>query len=111
VITGVPGGVAFDDAVDLLCRLVDKSLVVVHSEGIKPRYRLLETIRQYSLEKLAEAGQEAAARWRHRDTFLSRVQTWRGTPLGAVHFRAYLIADECKHKCNHPYPKHFLYTG
>ncbi|HKS53454.1 MAG TPA: tetratricopeptide repeat protein [Pseudonocardiaceae bacterium] len=83
IIIGGPGGVAFDDALNLLCRLVDKSLVVVHSEGTTPRYRLLETIRQYGVEKLAEAGQEAAARWRHRDTFLARVQTWRGTPLGA----------------------------
>ena len=83
MIMGGPGGVAFEDALDLLCRLVDKSLVVVHSEGMTPRYRLLETIRQYGVEKLAEAGQEAAARWRHRDTFLARVQTWRGMPLGA----------------------------
>jgi predicted ATPase len=37
VTTGVPGDAAFDDAVDLLCRLVDKSLVVVHSEGTMPR--------------------------------------------------------------------------
>jgi predicted ATPase/class 3 adenylate cyclase len=83
VITGGPSGVAVEDALDLLCRLVDKSLVVVHSEGTTPRYRLLQTIRQYGLEKLAEAGQEAAVRWRHRDTFLARVQAWRGMPLGA----------------------------
>jgi predicted ATPase len=83
VISDGPGGVAFDDALDLLCRLVDKSLVVVHSEGATPRYRLLETLRQYGTEKLAEAGQEAAARRRHRDTFLARVQAWRGMPVGA----------------------------
>jgi non-specific serine/threonine protein kinase len=83
VISNGPGGVALDDALDLLCRLVDKSLVMVHGEGTTPRYRLLETIRQYGVEKLAEAGQEAAARRCHRDTFLARVQAWRGTPLGA----------------------------
>jgi predicted ATPase/class 3 adenylate cyclase len=83
VIRDRPSGVPVDDAVDVLCRLVDKSLVVVHSEGRVPRYRLLETIRQYGLEKLAEAGEEAAVRRRHRDTFVTRVQAWRGIPLGA----------------------------
>jgi predicted ATPase len=83
VISDGPGDVSFDDALDLLCRLVDKSLVVVHSEGATPRYRLLETVRQYGTETLAEAGQEAAARRRHRDTFLARVQAWRGMPVGA----------------------------
>ena len=35
------------------------------------RYRLLETVRQYGLERLAEAGEEAALRTRHRDHFLA----------------------------------------
>ncbi|MGH3764175.1 MAG: ATP-binding protein [Pseudonocardiaceae bacterium] len=83
VITGGASRVAHEDAVDVLCRLVDKSLVIVHSDGMIPRYRLLETIRQYGIEKLAEAGQETATWQRHRDTFLARVKAWRGTPLGA----------------------------
>ncbi len=74
MICGGPGGVPANDAVDVLCRLVDKSLVVVHSEGRAPRYRLLETIRQYGSEKLAEASEEIAVRRRHCDTFLTRVQ-------------------------------------
>jgi predicted ATPase/DNA-binding SARP family transcriptional activator len=54
-------------AVDLLGRLVDRSLVVldraeVHRDG-GPRYHLLETIRQYAAERLAEAGEiDAVAR-------------------------------------------------
>jgi predicted ATPase len=47
VICDGSSGVPVDDAMDVLCRLVDKSLVVVHSEGTTPRYRLLETIRQH----------------------------------------------------------------
>ena len=35
------------------------------------RYRLLETVRQYGLERLAEAGEEDAVRGRHRDFFLA----------------------------------------
>ena len=87
VISGGSGGVAPEDALDVVCRLVDKSLVVVHSEGAAPRYRLLETIRQYGAEKLAEAGEETAARRRHRDAFIARAQAWRGTPLGADFLR------------------------
>jgi predicted ATPase len=41
---------------DLLTLLVDKSLVVAENSGGRTRYRLLETVRQYALEKLAEAG-------------------------------------------------------
>ena len=80
-------GVAYEDALDVLCRLVDKSLIVVHSDGTAPRYRLLETIRQYGAEKLAEAGEEATARRRHRDAFIACVKAWRGTPLGTDFLR------------------------
>jgi predicted ATPase/class 3 adenylate cyclase len=51
---------AFDTA-DLLGSLVDKSLVVAEPAGGALRYRLLETIRQFAAERLAEAGDEAAA--------------------------------------------------
>jgi predicted ATPase/class 3 adenylate cyclase len=46
---------------DLLGSLVDKSLVVAEPAGGALRYRLLETIRQFAAERLAEAGEEAAA--------------------------------------------------
>src|SRR4051794_3630787 len=54
-------------AVDLLGRLVDRSLVVPdRARGDRdpgPRYHLLETIRQYAAERLAEAGEtDAVAR-------------------------------------------------
>jgi predicted ATPase len=39
---------------DLLAGLVAKSLVVAHREGSETRYRLLETIREYGEERLAE---------------------------------------------------------
>jgi non-specific serine/threonine protein kinase len=87
VISGGDGGVAPEDALDVLCRLVDKSLVVVHSEGTASRYRLLETIRQYGAEKLVENGQEAPTRRRHRDAFIARVEAWRGMPFGADFLR------------------------
>ena len=54
---------------DLLSLLVDKSLVVAENTGGRTRYRLLETVRQYALEKLAESGEADAIRSRHRDHY------------------------------------------
>jgi predicted ATPase len=49
------------DAVGLLGSLVDKSLVVAEPAAMALRYRLLETIRLFAAERLAEAGEEEAA--------------------------------------------------
>jgi predicted ATPase/DNA-binding CsgD family transcriptional regulator len=56
---------------DTLTLLVDKSLVLAEADdsGARTRYRLLETIRQYAFERLAEAGEAEAVRTRHRDFY------------------------------------------
>ncbi len=54
---------------DQLTLLVDKSLVVADDSGGRTRYRLLETVRQYALEKLGESGEADAVRARHRDYY------------------------------------------
>jgi predicted ATPase len=54
---------------DQLTLLVDKSLVVAENTGARTRYRLLETVRQYALEKLAESGEADVVRARHRDHY------------------------------------------
>jgi predicted ATPase/class 3 adenylate cyclase/DNA-binding CsgD family transcriptional regulator len=56
---------------DQLSLLVDKSLVVADDSGGRTRYRLLETVRQYALEKLGESGEADAVRSRHRDYYTS----------------------------------------
>src|SRR5690242_2865072 len=58
------------DIVELLGRLVDKSLCLIDGEGSDPRYRLLETIRQYGFEKLAETSEGQVVRARHREFYL-----------------------------------------
>ena len=55
------------DMLELLPQLVNKSLVVMDDEGDEPRYRLLETIRQYARDKLLESGEAAEIRNRHLD--------------------------------------------
>jgi predicted ATPase/class 3 adenylate cyclase/DNA-binding CsgD family transcriptional regulator len=54
---------------DQLALLVDKSLVVAENISGRTRYRFLETVRQYALEKLGESGEAATVRSRHRDHF------------------------------------------
>ncbi|HEV2785602.1 MAG TPA: LuxR C-terminal-related transcriptional regulator [Solirubrobacteraceae bacterium] len=59
-------------SLDVLARLVDKSLVSVsESPAGRTRYRLLETVREYALERLVEAGELEAARQRHLGHFAS----------------------------------------
>jgi non-specific serine/threonine protein kinase len=64
-------GMKASDILDLLGRLVEKSLVVVEqiSGAEETRYRLLETIRQYAIEKLAGAGEARETRDRHLEFF------------------------------------------
>jgi predicted ATPase/DNA-binding SARP family transcriptional activator len=57
-------------AVDLLGRLVERSLVVAIPNAAGTRYRLLETVRQYAAERLAGAGEEGRARRAHAEAFL-----------------------------------------
>lgn len=54
---------------DDLTALIDKSLVIAETVSQRTRYRLLETIRQYAHEKLAEAGELDTVRARHRDHY------------------------------------------
>ena len=51
--------------VDLLARLVEQSLLLPTDVGSDQRYRLLETIRQYAAERLAETGDVGPTRARH----------------------------------------------
>lgn len=69
-------GIRRDEVLDLLTRLVDKSLVtfVDLGEGEQMRYRLLEPIRQYAQEKLLQSGEAAKIAERHLGFFLKLAQ-------------------------------------
>ncbi len=53
--------------VDALQSLAERSLTVVDVAGERTRYRLLETVRIYALDRLREASAEQALRARHAD--------------------------------------------
>ncbi|MFC7547498.1 BTAD domain-containing putative transcriptional regulator [Plantactinospora sp. GCM10030261] len=63
-----------EDVVDRLSALVDKSLVVTVGE-VEPRYRLLETIREYGRQRLAEAGEADRMHRAHAEEFLALAET------------------------------------
>jgi predicted ATPase/class 3 adenylate cyclase/DNA-binding CsgD family transcriptional regulator len=65
------GDVERYQVLDQLTLLVDKSLVVAEDRHGRTRYRLLETVRQYALEKLGESGEADDVRTRHRDHYTS----------------------------------------
>ncbi|MFI8513241.1 AfsR/SARP family transcriptional regulator [Streptomyces sp. NPDC085460] len=59
------GEVAAADVLDLLARLVDRSLVIAVDGKDGPRYRLLESVAAYCVERMAEAGETEAVHGRH----------------------------------------------
>ncbi|GAA0925045.1 BTAD domain-containing putative transcriptional regulator [Nonomuraea longicatena] len=79
------------DVPDLLARLVDRSLVAV-VEG--PRYRLLESVAEYGLRRLCEAGELPALRRRHTRHYLELAE--RAEPLlrGPAQFETTRRLDE-----------------
>jgi predicted ATPase len=74
------------DMLDGMASLVDKSLVQqVESEGHESRFVMLETIREYALEKLAVSGEQAPTRRAHAAYCLVLAEegaTEQGGPAG-----------------------------
>jgi predicted ATPase/DNA-binding SARP family transcriptional activator len=60
-------GIDAGDILDLVARLVDRSLLTVREHQGFARYVPLETVRQYAVERLAGSGEEAAVRRRHAE--------------------------------------------
>jgi predicted ATPase/DNA-binding SARP family transcriptional activator/class 3 adenylate cyclase len=55
---------------DVLGRLVDKSLVVVEEQDAAARYRLLDIVRHYARERLEQAGEQRRLEALHRGHYL-----------------------------------------
>jgi len=79
-VIGSGGSIASGDVLDLLTNLVEKSLVV--AEPGCGRYRMLDTVRQYALERLADCSEESATRDRHLAHYLALVEKARPELFG-----------------------------
>ena len=72
------------DALDAVSSLLDKSLLrqVISPDG-EPRFQMLETIRAYALERLAELEPTQATRRRHAEHHLALAESLAGRVFGA----------------------------
>ncbi|GIH22695.1 SARP family transcriptional regulator [Acrocarpospora phusangensis] len=68
------GVVAGEQVFDVLTALIEKSLLLADGEGT-PRYRMLDTIREYAAQRLAEAGETEPARRAHLAYFTELAET------------------------------------
>ena len=94
---GAGGGVEEGEVLDLLSGLVEKSLVV--ARGGDPggaRYRLLEPVRQYALDKLEQSGEAEEARRRHAEFFLGLAEVTE-TAMRGPEQAAWLDRLEAEH--------------
>ena len=67
----IPGS----SVLDLMTALIDKSLVSVdHELRSEPRYRLLDTIKEYAASRLFASGEEESVQLRHRDYVLAAAE-------------------------------------
>ncbi|MBB6545836.1 BTAD domain-containing putative transcriptional regulator [Nonomuraea rubra] len=96
-------GLPREEVLDLVTRLVDRSLVVMADSPAGPRYRLLESVAAYAMERLREADELAGVRERHLRHYLdlaeqaepqlrgARQQAWLGRlDAEAANFRSAL---------------------
>ena len=82
-----------EDVPELMARLVEKSLVVLDTQSEEPRYRLLETIREYGLEKLMAADELQSTRERHLRHFVDQAETIRPTLTRQDQLRGHAQAE------------------
>jgi predicted ATPase/class 3 adenylate cyclase len=78
---------------DLLARLVERSLVVLDDAGRRTRYRMLETIRDYAVERLVDARGADDARAAHAEYFARFAQV-AGAGLRGADEVAWVVAIE-----------------
>ncbi|HEX5848487.1 MAG TPA: AAA family ATPase, partial [Rubrobacter sp.] len=75
---GAAGGIGGGEVLDLLSSLVDKSLVVTGGGSeVAPRYRMLEPVRQYALERLGQGAEAEETRRRHATFFMTLAEEAR----------------------------------
>ncbi|WP_020393354.1 BTAD domain-containing putative transcriptional regulator [Kribbella catacumbae] len=82
------------DVLDVLMRLVDRSLVVSVHGVDGPRYRLLESVAAYCVEKLRVAGELELVRQRHHLYYTEFAETARGYLTGSSQRRWLQFLDD-----------------
>ena len=95
--------------VDLLGRLVDRSLVVAEHDGATTRYRLLETLRDHAIEGLVRSGEDERVAQRFVDAMVAEadaivtegLRQWSGDLLGRITARFHDLLAAITWCCDH----------
>lgn len=84
-------GISVTEVFELLCSLVNKSMVVVQQrQADEVYYRLLETIRQYAEEELLEAGEMDWFSCQHFEFYLSKAEENNALLNGPLTLKAFM---------------------
>ncbi|BBX20972.1 transcriptional regulator [Mycolicibacter terrae] len=94
--TAAAAAVPGDPVLDTLTQLVDKSLLIADSTGQSTRYRMLETVQHYALEKLDESGETATVCSAHRDHYASAFKRAGSTLSGRQVAQAEIEIDNLR---------------
>lgn len=70
------------DLLEEVSGLVEKSLVVQEQQSLEPRFSMLETIREFALEKLEQSGQASERRQIHAAYFLELAEAANAGRIG-----------------------------
>jgi len=92
---GAADGLAQGEVLDLLDRLIQKSLVLMYDRG--NRYQMLETIREYARGRLRETGEEETVRERHHGYFLALAEESEPALRGRKEEAKWLATLEADH--------------
>ncbi len=71
------------EVMDLLSELIDKSFVIGETQNDRVRYRFLETIHQFSIERLLEGNETGQFKQKHAAYFLNLAETAYGKMWGS----------------------------
>jgi predicted ATPase len=91
-IANAAGGLSIDPA-DGLDSLVAKSLLHSEHGAAEPRFAMLQTVREYALERLAESGEREQAERAHAEHFAGVVRDVAAALIGPESRRAFLRID------------------
>jgi len=88
-------GLPTDAVLGAISGLIDKSVLERHEGSSSARYRMLETLREYGLDRLADSAELTETRRRHRDYYLRLAEQADADSFGPrqVHWFARLEED------------------
>lgn len=101
--------------IDTLEALIDQGMVMATGQTragmAKPRFRMLETVREYAVERLAEGGDEASMRAAHAEYYLRWVEEIAPDLMEGRHLAALLDGLEGEHANLQVALEHLIETG